>query len=454
MRRLIKALAIMSCAAVAVSLIIISFVSAEEFTVGENLTLGVTNATTGAIITTAACNITVSNSSGTLIDGEFMDSAGDGSYNWTIDGIEASLTEKYMAKANCSVAGNEWTTWSYFNLVDIYSFDKIDDMPTDVWEFGDRNLTFVQFPAAAPISIDFSASGLFNRTFFYIEVGHIFGEIVPEMDSSFQSEYYQKIVFDLGEIPTNITNGYLIYWAKKAGNPTGELGIAYNNSAETNISVIDASTLTTSLQKFIFQFDSTNITSQYVEIIFKGQSGWTAANNVLLGMGEIPATNSYGSSDEGTTWAHVVNELAVGFVVEFNQSSFLEQLLDGGISTMDREDVWDTAPRNLTYTNNSDVNLTQGAFDTITTEVWAATTRTLTSFGTLIADIWTYATRTLTNWAEIPALVWNNTEGRNLTYVSITNATQQAQLENVTGEDVTIVNDNSTLNIILPAEAI
>ena len=36
-------------------------------------------------------------------------------------------------------------------------------------------------------------------------------------------------------------------------------------------------------------------------------------------------------------------------------------------------------------------------------DVWAATTRTLSSFGTLIADIWAYVTRTLTGWGSISA---------------------------------------------------
>lgn len=236
-------------AAVSFSLILINLVSAEEYIAGENLTIGITNATNGSIITTADCNITISNSSGVLIDAVFMDNAGDGSYNWTIDGIDTSLTEKYLAKANCTVAGNEWTTWAHFSVVDVYSYDKIDDIPS---------------------------------------------------------------------------------------------------AAE----------------------------------------------------------------------------------------------------------VWDTSPRNLTFTNATEnMNLTQSAFDTIQTHVWAATTRTLSSFGTLVADIWAYAARTLTNWAEIPELVWNHTY-RNNTWVSITNVTQQEQLENVTGGAVTNIYDNSTLNVILPAEAI
>jgi hypothetical protein len=37
-------------------------------------------------------------------------------------------------------------------------------------------------------------------------------------------------------------------------------------------------------------------------------------------------------------------------------------------------------------------------------DVWASTTRTLSSFGTLIADIWTYVTRTLTAFAFTPSL--------------------------------------------------
>lgn len=444
MNRMMRSLTIMLTAALGFSLILINLAGAEEYIAGENLTIAVTNATDGSVITDAVCNITVSNSSGLHIDGLPMLNGADGTYFWVIAGIEDVLTEKYLAKANCSVAGNEWTTWANFDVVDEYSAKKTEDIPENVWENPARNLTFIQLPAAAPISIDFSASGLFNRTFYYTEIAHILGVTESETDSGMQTNYYQKIVFDIGEIPHNVTNGYLIYWAKKNGNPTGELGITYNSTVETNISVVDVTTLTTSYQKFIIPFDSTNITGEYVEIIFKGQAAWNVANNVILGAGELIATNSYGSDDVSASWEHLSNELTVGLVVEFNQTSFLDQLLVGGISTLDREGVWDTAPRNLTFTNSTEnMNLTQNAFDTIQTHVWAATTRTLSSFGTLIADIWAYVARTLTNWGEVPEMVWNATPHRNLTYTNTSN-----------GAAVTNVYDNSTMNIILPADAI
>lgn len=443
MNRMMKSLTIVLTAAIGFSLILINIAGAEEYIAGENLTISVTNATDGSVITNAVCNITVSNSSGLQIDGLPMLNGADGTYFWAITAIEDVLTEKYLAKSNCSVAGNEWTVWGHFSVVDEYSGNKIEEIPQDVWENPSRNLTFIQFPLVAPISIDFSASGIFNATFYYTEAGHVLGITEPEIDSGMQSDYYQKIVFDIGSLPINVTNGYLIYWAKKNGNPTGELGITYNGTLETNISVIDVTTLTTDYQKFIIGFDGANITSQYVEIIFKGQAAWNVANNVILGAGELIATNSYGSDDIGASWEHLSNELTVGLVVEYNQTSFLDQLLAGGISTLDREDVWDTSPRNLTFTNHSAVNLTQNALDNIQTHVWAAATRTLTSFGTLIADIWAYAARTLSNWGEVPDMVWNATPHRNLTYTNTSD-----------GGAVTNVFDNSTMNIILPADAI
>lgn len=133
-------------------------VFAMEYTSGENLTISVINATNGTIITTAVCNMTITNSSGVQIDGNPMNNSGDGSYFWIISGIETVLTEKYLAKANCSIASNEWTTWAHFSVVDEYPMSKIDyirDNPTDyqasgfsthsatdVWEYGDRNLTW------------------------------------------------------------------------------------------------------------------------------------------------------------------------------------------------------------------------------------------------------------------------------------------------------------------------
>lgn len=107
------------------------------------------------------------------------------------------------------------------------------------------------------------------------------------------------------------------------------------------------------------------------------------------------------------------------------------------------ENVWAWGNRTLTEIGNS-------ILTDIGTAVWSSATRTLSSFGSLIADIWNSA-------PDIPAWVWNFTEGRNATTVSITNDTQEFLMENASvnsGVGALTTYDNSTINIILPAEAI
>lgn len=168
-------------------------------------------------------------------------------------------------------------------------------------------------------------------------------------------------------------------------------------------------------------------------------------------------------SNRNLTYTNTTDELTPSDVWDYATRSLTQNITQN----LTAKDVWTYSTRDLTDYNQTDlsVNLTQNAFDTIANMVWGASSRTLTSFGTLIADIWAYTTRTLTNWNEIYQMVWNDTATeRNLTTgqwgtTDFLNATQEYQLENasaanVTGAGVTNVYDNSTMNIILPTEAI
>jgi hypothetical protein len=81
-------------------------------------------------------------------------------------------------------------------------------------------------------------------------------------------------------------------------------------------------------------------------------------------------------------------------------------------------------------------------------DVWAVTTRTLTSFGSLVADIWSYVTRTITGGGGSAADVWSyNTR-------TLTMTAAQA-LAALTGSTLTITNrvtfSQEISNLTIPA---
>jgi len=108
-------------------------------------------------------------------------------------------------------------------------------------------------------------------------------------------------------------------------------------------------------------------------------------------------------------------------------------------------DVWTNTDRTLTQ------NITPNVTDFSVADIWNYGTRTLSSFGTLIADIWAYATRTLSSFAFNVSL---NTTGLDNIWDHKPRTLTQNITGNVTGGGNIITYDNSTMNIILPAEAI
>ena len=127
----------------------------------------------------------------------------------------------------------------------------------------------------AVISFDLSKSGILNATFFNGEVVHVIGDIDPENSESMKDNYYIKAIFDIGALPDNMTNAWVIYWAKKSGNPTGDLNISvFGNTINTT----DVSTYTASITKFIIPFGPGNLTDGYIEILFNGSASWTGGN--------------------------------------------------------------------------------------------------------------------------------------------------------------------------------
>lgn len=82
-----------------------------------------------------------------------------------------------------------------------------------------------------------------------------------------------------------------------------------------------------------------------------------------------------------------------------------------GFSTHSAANVWAVGTRDLTdynqsleWTYFSEINQTSYSINqTMAEQVWAYTTRTLSSFGTLVADVWGYVTRTLSSFGTLVA---------------------------------------------------
>jgi len=179
---------------------------------------------------------------------------------------------------------------------------------------------------SATVNIDITKSGLRNDTYRTVSIVHILGDTPPDNDASFKDEFYKKVSF-LIDVPENMTNSWLIYWIKKVGNPTGYLNISINGE---QINSTDVSTLSTSYTKIMLPFGIGNITDNYIVINFNGTSGWTQANDVIIGAGAAAGSLSEESTD-GATWEHPIYELIMGLTIEYNQKAIADQLNEESI---------------------------------------------------------------------------------------------------------------------------
>jgi len=193
-----------------------------------------------------------------------------------------------------------------------------------VWNFTKRALTFYPTTTAV-VTLDISRTGILNETFYFTEVAHILNDLEPEIDKNLASDYFLKVGFDVGILPANITAGYIIYWIKKTGTPSGDLFLVVEGS---NVTTIDVAGLTTSYTKNISRFNPENFSDPYVTVEFRGLSSWTGGSSPILGLGEVTGENSFGSTDEGISFDHLSNELTVGLVIEFNETGILGILAD------------------------------------------------------------------------------------------------------------------------------
>ncbi|MCD6176815.1 MAG: carboxypeptidase regulatory-like domain-containing protein [Candidatus Cloacimonetes bacterium] len=234
---------------------------------------------------------------------------------------------------------NQTHMWIY--LSEINSTTHNLPSASDIWTYTNRNLTYIDWGTGATyvwnatsrelttypstravLTLDISKSGLINTTYYDVASSHIFDSTEPDNDEIFKTNFYKKYGIDIGYVPNNVTNGYLIYWLKKIGNPTGYLNITIDGSL---IKTIDVSTLSTDYTKFVTQFDKSNITDSYVEVEFIGQSAWTQANDVSLGGSNQIAIYSMESPDN-STWVHPTYEYIIGLTIEYNQESIADQM--------------------------------------------------------------------------------------------------------------------------------
>ncbi len=230
--------------------------------------------------------------------------------------IEAKIDE-----ANYSI--QHYVSGNISDLQD-YLEGNISELPNWMWNSShapSRVLTYYP-PTIGIFDVDFR-SGLLNRSYYYVSPARVLGGQAPANDESMATNYQHRVIFDIDGVPTNVTNGWIYWWAKKTGSPTGNLQVWVEG---TVVNTTDVSTLTTSYQFFNTSFGGGNITDHYIEITFNGSSAWSVPNNVQMGAGERTAVYSDGSSDGGLTWTHLTYELVVMLVIENNQPSFADEI--------------------------------------------------------------------------------------------------------------------------------
>lgn len=192
------------------------------------------------------------------------------------------------------------------------------------------------------------------------------------------------------------------------------LSAAELQAAEVNIQIVDSATKAVEdqfLAVYTYGHASAKIQADLSDVI---HLGLTALPNAAAEASGGLATLSAAQASNGTINANVhrwltgtPNALQSGRV-----DSYIGAIVSGVIAAASfaasaLDAVWSTAARTLTAGTN--IALAKGTGVTgfndpsssdITTAVWAAGARTLTSFGTLVVDIWANATRTLTAIAE------------------------------------------------------
>jgi len=196
-----------------------------------------------------------------------------------------------------------------------------------VWNHTTRTLTDYPEPIAV-VSFDLSKEGLINRTIYDVSIQHIVGDVEPPSDSSFATYRYKKYIFDIGDVPSNMTRAFLTFWLKKTGNPTGYLNITLNDNL---IYSIDVTTINTSYDKYVIEFDPSSVTSKYIEVKFIGDDSWLPSKTVYIGTDDLPSIHSLESSDN-TTWEASDNEYIIALTIEYYQKSIADQFNEESIT--------------------------------------------------------------------------------------------------------------------------
>lgn len=404
---------------------------AMEYTSNENMTVSVTNATTGAVITNAVCNITISNSSGVQQSYQPMNNSNDGTYYWHISGLGNTPTEKYLAKANCSVAGNEWTTWGYFTLVDEYATNKTESIQRDLTE------SIIIYPTGMDVICP-GETVIAEWRFYDLKANELSILSWQDCNVSYYNDTGDKIHITNDFLTESVSGNDFIVAISESLTPAG------NTSLEYAITCEDVTVTNTYGQNVPLELEQHFIFTEECNIASRNPQNLTAADVWESATRNLTYTNTSDMITPTDVWGHTTRTLT--------------QNITQNDTAVNATAIWTYTNRSLTEFPFA-VNLTQSAFDTLFSGVWTYATRSLTTFGTLVADIWAYATRTLTIFTQAQLQqIWNHTE-RNLTTgqwgtVDFLNDTQASQLENATGSINTTIYDNSTMNIILPADAI
>lgn len=328
----------------------------------------------------------------------------DTQLNVSHPGNWSALNDLTVADVDTQLNSSHPGNWSAKNELTV---EEIDSQLNDSHDEGSWKTAP---PTTMVVDFDSSLSGLLNVTILNGEVAHIKGDIEPENSESMKDNYYLKSVFDIGNLPVNMTHAWLTYWAKKTGSPTGDLNISINGNL---INTTDVSTYSTSITKYMIPFGVGNITSGYIEILFNGSASWATVNYPFIGSDETIGVNSYASDDAGTTWVHVTNELAVGLIIEYNQEPIVEQLNEEVHNIMeepmDAGCIGENVVARLSGKNFKGESLIADSLDIVCSiEVFNVSSATKSE---LSSATFSYGNETTTDGDTREAyVVWNNTD--------------------------------------------
>jgi len=324
-----------------------------EFKSTDNYLITVTNSSQA--ITGATIDYEVFSNDRSLVENGQLSEWQHGDYYFALSGIPANNTS-YFIHLNITYDSNEIHVSDQILITDNYAKQErktittyVDAVETNqatldsylnsnltadyVWNHSERILTS-EAPAVCNVVVDLGKEGPTNSTYYHGSPSHILGSVEPEEQQTMATNFYNRVIFDLGSLPTNITDAWVIYWLKKNGNPTDNLTIKFE---DTIINVTTTSKITTSWVKHMLPFDSSLLTDPYVEIDFIGNASYTVANDVYVGQGDYSPINSYVSSD-GSTWAHANNEFVVGLIIEYNSTFIFDELIADAVWEEETED--------------------------------------------------------------------------------------------------------------------